>query len=149
MSDLNVMTITGRLVKDAVKKSFPQSGISYAIFDVANNTGFGDYAKANYFKCQLIGRRADSLTQYLTKGQLVSISGELNKNDWTNKEGNLVKDWQLTVDKINLISTGKRPSSDGEFDFDGQDDALTARLKAEANARAANPFDTLQGDIPF
>jgi single-strand DNA-binding protein len=149
MADLNSMTLTGRLVRDAEKKAFP-SGISYLKFDVANNTGYGDYAKVNYFKCLLVGKRADSLGQYLTKGQMVSIEGEMEKNDWTDKDGRTVKDWQLTISDINLIGSanGRKqstPQGQDEFEFDSD---LDKKLKDEANARAKNPFGD-RDDIAF
>jgi single-strand DNA-binding protein len=121
MSDLNSISITARLTKDAVRKEF-RTGTTFAAFDVANNTGFGEYAKVNYFKCILMGKRAESLTQYLRKGTKVAIVGTLEVNDWTNKDGVKVKDWQLKVQDIALLgSSDKTPDM---FDDGGEGDTL-------------------------
>jgi single-strand DNA-binding protein len=131
LSDLNNFCIVARLTKDAVKKTFP-SGTSYATFDVANNTGFGDHAKVNYFKCLLTGKRADSMSQYLVKGKMIAVSGVLETNNWTDNSGKTVKDWQLVVDQIFLMGGGDKKSDATLFDDD--------ELKRQATERAKNPW---------
>jgi len=119
MSDLNNWNGTGRLTKDAVKKTFP-SGTDYLTFDIANNTGYGEHAKCNYFGCILIGKRATSMVQYLIKGKLVALSGTLEKNDWTGQDGKLNKGWQLNINDIVLLGgADKKPVQNDLF---GNDD---------------------------
>jgi len=135
MSDLNNLCITARLTKDSVQRTFT-SGTAYLNFEVVNNTGFGEHAKVNYFKCILIGKRAEALVQYLHKGKLVAINGVLEKNDWTNNEGKLVKDWQITVSDIILLGGKDKPEQGDLFDDEGMGD----ELKRQAKSRASNPF---------
>ena len=133
MSDLNNITFTGRLSASAEKKQF-QTGTSYALFTVANNVGHGDYAVVNWYKCKLIGKRADSLTQYLTKGKLVGICGTQKKNDWTDKDGNLIRDWVIEVTDISLMAASAAQSGgkQGEMDYGEQEESLDDKLKREA-----------------
>jgi len=150
MSDLNSLSVTGRLTADAERRTFPSSGSVYATFSVANNTGFGSYAKVNFFNCKLLGKPAESLLPYLKKGQLVGIVGTLETNDYTNKAGESVKGWQLTVQSISLLGS-KKDSNQSEL---GYDDDLDAKLKAVAQKRygaygkGASPAE-IQEDIPF
>ena len=85
MSDLNRVVVTGRLTRDAEKKT-TASGMAVVRFSLAN--GYrkkdGDQWKdeTNYFDCVFIGSRADSLLQYLKKGRQVAIDGELRQSRW-------------------------------------------------------------------
>jgi len=118
MSDLNNFCITGRLTADAQRKTFGVGGKAFLEFSVANNTGYGEYAKAQFFRCMLLGdKRADSLLQYLTKGKQVALSGELESNDYTSKDGQKVKDWKFKVNNLVLLSSGsqKGQSNGGLF----------------------------------
>lgn len=106
MADINNMTLTGRLVRDAELKYFP-SGAPYLLFSVANNTGYANYAKANFFNCKLVGKSAESLAKYMLKGQFIGLSGELTTDEWTGRDGAKHKDWTLTTTQVNLLG-GKK-----------------------------------------
>ena len=162
MSDLNNVSLTGRLTKDAERKVFPNSGTVYAQFDIANNTGFGQYSKTSYFKCKMIGKGAEAVLPYLKKGQLIGVTGTLESNDWTNQSGQNVKDWLLTTTSVQLLG-GKRDSEQPDLGFakrgyeDGVTYTLDQKLKAQADARAKDPYgknktpvdSNYPDDIPF
>ena len=142
MSDLNVMVVAGRLTKDAVLKTFPQSGKKFLEFNVANNTGYGQYAKVQYFNCMLVGdQRADKLCLYLGKGQQVILEGKLESNNYTNKEGVLVKDWKFLVNELQLVG-GTKQNKGGQVEFEIVDEDLDTKLKREAQERYMNAGGT-------
>ena len=87
MSDINNLTITGRLPRDAEQRA-TQSGTSVLSFSVANSTGYGDKEKTNWFSCSIFGKRAEGkLAQYLTKGTQVTITGEVSLNEYEGQNG--------------------------------------------------------------
>ncbi len=73
---LNVCTFTGRLGRDAEQKYLP-TGTAVLEFNIAVDTGFGDKKRSFWIRCSLFGDRGTKLAQYLTKGQLVGVSGAL------------------------------------------------------------------------
>ena len=153
MSDINNLVITGRLTKDAVRKTFGTGGSAFAEFDVANNVGFGDYAKVGYFKCMLVGeKRAEGLLPYLTKGQLVGLAGELEPNNWTDKEGHTRYDWKFKINNIVLLGS-KKESASNKGTGQGKlfDDSLDKQLKADAQKRYQNhgKSNFNDEDIPY
>lgn len=85
MADLNNVSFTGRLTKDAVKKVLP-TGTGLVTFSLANNTGWGDYAKVLYLECNLWGKQGESLLKYLLKGKQVAVSGTLELQKWTSAQ---------------------------------------------------------------
>ena len=109
------MVLTGRLVRDAELKTFP-SGTAFLSFSIANNTGYGNYAKVSYFNCKLIGKGAEALTKYMLKGQLVGFSGELTANDWTGKDGTKHHDWELTTMSVKLLGGKKETTTPSHTD---------------------------------
>lgn len=138
-TDLNIFACTGRLTNDAELKQF-SSGKSFLKFSVACNTGFGEYAKANFFNCIMVGdKRAQALAPYLVKGKSVAVSGRIEKNDWTDKDGLLRKEFQVQVQELTLLSDGKNSTTDnsGQQTFgyklvDEDEESLDGRLAKEA-----------------
>ena len=76
---LNVCTFTGRLGRDAEPKTL-SSGTSFLEFSIAVDTGYGDKKRSFWLRCSLFGERG-KLSQYLTKGQLIGVSGELSQSE--------------------------------------------------------------------
>jgi single-strand DNA-binding protein len=103
MSDINAFTFTGRLGADAKVKTFP-SGKSMMECSVANNTGYGDYAKTNWLKVKMYGDRVKNISQIFTKGALVGGTGELTTDTWEGKDGLQHTDIVVSVLNLQLLS---------------------------------------------
>ena len=101
MADLNNVSFTGHLTRDADQKVLP-TGTELVAFDIANNTGWGDYAKTLYLTCNLWGKQGKSLKQYLTKGQAVAVSGSLELQKWTSNQDGLEKQ-KLVINARDVI----------------------------------------------
>lgn len=106
MADMNVCTFTGRLCKDAVIEQVGAKGTPIVKFDMANNTGFGNYARTNFFKIQLWGKQGEAIVNYLVKGKLVAVTGVLENNQWTDRDGNKRDSWVLTANNVTLLGGG-------------------------------------------
>jgi single-strand DNA-binding protein len=117
---MNSFSFTGRLTRDSEFRSTP-SGLSVLKFSVANNTGFGDRQKTNYINCVLFGKRAEGrLKEFLKKGQEVAVSGELNLEQYTKKDGTSGASLECNVNSVDLIggkqdSSGKSESGDDDW----------------------------------
>ncbi len=85
MTDLNMIMFVGRLTKDCETR-YSQSGIAVTRFSIANNyrkkSGDQWVDDVNFFDVVLIGKSAESLAQYLTKGRQVCVQGELRQSRW-------------------------------------------------------------------
>jgi single-strand DNA-binding protein len=109
---MNNLSITGRLTRDSEQRYLPD-GTAVLSFSVANNTGYGDKQKTDYFNCSLFGKRADGkLHEYLRKGQEVAISGEVSLNEYQTKEGEKKASLRVRVNDITLVgsSSGSVPA---------------------------------------
>lgn len=130
---LNVCTFSGRLGRDAEQKFLP-NGNPVLEFSIAVDVGFGDRKTSFWIRCSMFGARGEKLAQYLTKGQMVAVSGELNAREYPSG-GATKTSLELRVDKVELL---------------GKSDSAPQRAPEPqprpAAKPAADPFDV---DIPF
>ena len=83
---MNKIILTGNITKDAELR-YTANDKAYSKFSVANNEGYGDNKKTNFFNCTLWGKSAENLNRFLTKGQKVLITGRVELGKYTDKEG--------------------------------------------------------------
>jgi single-strand DNA-binding protein len=87
---------------------------------MAVDDGFGDNKKTIWFRCSLWGKRAESLNQYLTKGQQVVVIGRLshdegNPRTWI-KDGETHASFEMFVSDLKLVGGKKAEQSSGDFE---------------------------------
>lgn len=111
MADINGLFFTGRLSKDAQVKTLP-SGKVVTELDVANNVGFGDYAKTNWLKVKIWGERGANAAPIFKKGCLVGGSGELTTEEYDTKDGTHRTNLIVTVNGLQLLSKPKSDTSE-------------------------------------
>lgn len=133
MSDINNLTITGVLVRDAQKR-FTGNDKPVISFTLANQTGYGDYEKTNWFNCSLFGNRAnsDALANALIKGLKMTVSGQVTLNEYQ-KEG---------VNKANLSVMVN------DLAFGGNSGGGKSKQNQQQQSQPA-PQDDFSDDIPF
>lgn len=112
MSDLNVCTFIGRVTRDAEMTVVGAKNTTIVKWGIANNTGFGQYEKTNFFNCQMWGKAGEAIKQYLVKGKQVAVTGELEDTSWTGNDGVKHQQWTLTVNKISLLADAKNSVRD-------------------------------------
>lgn len=83
---MNKFIVTANLTKDAELR-YTANDKAYSKFSIANNEGYGDNQKTNFFNCTLWGKSAENLNRFLTKGQKVLITGRVELGKYTDKEG--------------------------------------------------------------
>ena len=96
---MNSITIVGGLTRDAEVK-YLSSGDAICNFSVADSMGRDK--RAIYWNCSLFGKRAEAPSQYLTKGQSVTVVGTITEREWSDKEGNKLKSMDVRVNDVAL-----------------------------------------------
>lgn len=96
---MNNITVAGTLGRDCELK-YLQNGDAIANFSIADS--MGKDKGTIWWNCTLYGKRAESLSQYLTKGQAVTVSGSVTEREWTDKEGSKRKNMDVRVNDIAL-----------------------------------------------
>ena len=93
---MKTITIAGGITRDAVNRT-TQDGDNVTSFSVAVSEGFGDKKRSLYFDCSMWGKRGSSLSQYLTKGSRVAVSGELSTREHDGKTYLTVRASEVTL----------------------------------------------------
>lgn len=129
---MNVITVAGTLGKDSELKQL-NSGDYICNFSVADSQGRDK--PTIWWNCGLYGKRAESLSQYLVKGQAVTVSGTVSEREWTDKEGNKRKSMDVRVNDVALQG--------------GRKDAEPQQERQRPAAKPQQSFDDMEDDIPF
>ena len=112
MADLNHVVLIGRLMRDAQLK-YTVDGKAVCKFSVAVNrrrkNGDQWVDEANFFDIVLWGKQAESLNQYLVKGKMIEIDGELWQDRWEQDGQNRSK-VEIVASNVQLLSSGKTQS---------------------------------------
>ncbi|MDR2160453.1 MAG: single-stranded DNA-binding protein [Treponema sp.] len=153
MADLNHVTIIGRLTRDAELK-YISSGQAVCKFSIASNyrKKDGDQWKdeANFFDIVLWGRQGETLNQYLVKGKMVGVEGELRQDRWQQDGQNRSK-VEIVASNIQLLSSsntggGGSPGGGQSQQWNRDGAAAPAAGTREPEAPAGDGFTD---DIPF
>lgn len=121
---INKVIITGNLTREPELRR-TQGGMAILSFGVAVNdrrrsqeTGeWEDYA--NFVDCTMFGNRAESLSNYLSKGTKVAIEGKLRWSQWE-RDGQKRSKLEVIVDELEFMSSRDRQQSaqDDMYDDD-------------------------------
>lgn len=101
---MNVICIAGQLGKDAELRHTP-NGDAVANFSIADQQGKDK--EPVWWPCALFGKRAESLSKYLVKGQAVTISGSVFTNAYKDKQGVDRISYNVRVNDV-ALQGGKR-----------------------------------------
>lgn len=135
---MNSITIAGQLGKDAEVR-YMSNGDPVCTFSVADNQGKDK--QTIWWRCSLLGKRAESLSQYLTKGQAVTVSGIFTERDYTDKDGAQKKAQEVRVNDVALQG--------GRKDAEPRQAAPARQQAPQRQRQPANDFSDMDSDIPF
>ena len=140
---MNNWNFTGHCAADAETR-YSKSGDAIVSFSVAVKSGFGDKATTTWARCSMFGSRGTAVSEFLTKGQLVGVSGEASLREYDKKDGSKGASLEVRVNDLTLL--GKR-------DSDAQHSAPAAppRQAPQQQAKPADSggFGDFDPEIPF
>ena len=111
MADLNNFSCTGRLTRDAETKTIGAKGSVLTEFDIANNTGYGQYASTQFFRVNVWGQSGQALLQYLKKGKQIAVSGLLENKSYMGRDNVRHDCWTITTNNITLLADARNQST--------------------------------------
>ena len=125
---MNKILLTGRLVKDAEMSFLPGTGMPKITFTLAIDRAYQkdkNNKKVDFIPCEQIGKHVEKLAQYLTKGKMIGIEGELNIDQFE-KDGQKKSFTKVKVDRLEFLGGSKQEDHDptGKFKEVLDDDDL-------------------------
>ena len=104
---MNKIMLIGRLTADPdirIKGQTQWAKFSLAVDRRFKKEGAPD---ADFFNCVAFGKLAELLNMYVFKGSKIAITGEMNQDNYTDKEGNKKYSWQVVVSEMDFCESKK------------------------------------------
>jgi len=151
MADLNHVVLIGRLTRDAELKSIA-SGQAVCKFSIAVNrrrkSGDQWEDEPNFFDIVVWGRQGESLHQYLVKGKMVAVDGELRQDRWQQDGQNRSK-VEVVANYLQLLGGGPGNTSNGNQSGNYSPPQHQQGHNWQGQANSSPPEDKFADDIPF
>lgn len=106
--NMNKVILMGRLTRDPeVRYSQGASQTAVARFSVAVDRRFKRDGEpdADFFNCTAFGKQAEFVEKYLHKGTKILLSGRIQNDNYTNKDGQMVYSVRVIVEEIEFAES--------------------------------------------
>jgi single-strand DNA-binding protein len=147
MSDINRVTLVGRLTRDPELRALP-SGMSVLNLGLAVNGRQKDQGgnwidKPNFFDVKVFGAQADMLANHLAKGRRVGVDGRLDWSSWEAQDGSKRSKVEVVASAVQFLD------SRGEGGEGGGGGGGNQFVPAGASGGSDADFQGSDDDIPF
>ena len=143
---MNNWNFTGHCAADAETR-YSKSGDAIVSFSVAVKSGFGDKATTTWARCSMFGNRGTAVSEFLTKGQLVGVCGEVTLREYDKKDGSKGASLEVRVNDLTLLG---RRDSDAQHSAPAAPSRQAAPARPQQSGGAQGGFgDFGDDDIPF
>ena len=115
---MNKVILMGRLTRDPeVRYSQGASQTAIARFSIAVDRRFKREGEpdADFFNCTAFGKQAEFVERYLRKGTKMVVIGSLQNNNYTNRDGQTVRDVQIVVDELEFAESKNASGNNDNF----------------------------------
>ena len=105
---MNKVLMIGRLTRDPeVRYSQGTNQMAIARFSIAVDRRWKREGEpdADFFNCTAFGKQAEFIEKYLHKGTKVLISGRVQNDNYTNKDGQKVYAVQIMIEEIEFAES--------------------------------------------
>ncbi|GEM02878.1 single-strand DNA-binding protein [Halolactibacillus halophilus] len=136
---LNRVVLVGRLVKDPDLR-YTQSGKAVANFTIAVNKPFTNQngeREADFINCVIWNKPAENLANYMSKGQMIGVDGNLQTRSYDGQDGKRVFVTEVLAGSVQFLES-KKNSKQEAVDY-----------PRTAPQTQNEPIDISDDDLPF
>lgn len=153
---LNTVQLIGHVGRDPEVR-YTASGSAVAHLSVATSEKWADRSTGErrehteWHRVTFFGRTAEVAGQYVRKGALIFVAGQLRTNTWTDSDGVERYTTGIRGDTLRLLSRNEGSGQNTYPDADGQERRSTTRHQSSAKdiPDRVTSFDDMTDDIPF
>ena len=116
---MNKVILSGGVTKDA-ELNFLTNGTPKMMFNLAVERSYQkdkNNKKVDFITCELFGKSAENLCQYITKGKQIMVEGELNIDQYE-KDGEKRSFTKIKVDRIEFQKGGGSSNTEKKTNTD-------------------------------
>lgn len=149
---MNKVILMGRLTRDPeVRYSQGANQTAVARFSIAVDRRFKREGEpdADFFNCTSFGKQAEFVERYLHKGTKVVLSGRVQNDNYTNKDGQMVYSVRIMVDEIEFAESKNAAGGNGGGNNGGYTGGGSAPAASGAGDGFMNIPDGIEEELPF
>jgi len=132
---MNVVALIGRMVADPELKYTP-SGIAVTTFTIAVDRRFKNESgekQADFFDVVAWRQRAEYASNYLVKGQRVSVEGSLQQRNWVQQDGQKRSKIEVVAENLQGLDRPQGNQAGGAPSKDEQAVSAPPAVEAESD----------------
>ena len=141
---MNKIILMGRLTRDPEMRTSGSTQICRYSLAVDRRFRREGEPEADFFNCTAFGKSAEFAEKYFRQGTKILISGRIQSDNYTNKDGQKVYSWQVIVDDQEFAeSKNASNASAGSTSSQPRPDA------SNAGSGFVDIKDGIEEDLPF
>lgn len=137
---MNKIILLGRLCRDPeVRYSQGENSMAIARFTLAVNRRYKreNEPEADFFNCTAFGKQAEFVQNYLKQASKILVTGRVQNDNYTNKEGQKVYSVQIMAEELEFAESK------------GNSDAGTQQQATPAQTQNDGWGSIPEGELPF
>lgn len=118
---MNKVILIGRLAKDPEMKYLAQTGNAVSKFSLAVDRAYmkDGQKQTDFFNIVVWGKQAENVANYLTKGSLIALDGEIQNRSYENNNGEKRYITEIVASRVKFLSKANGGSDNGTVQDDG------------------------------
>lgn len=133
---MNCINLVGRLTRDPELRR-TSGGTPVASFTLAVDRDYaskeGGERETDFIDCVVWRNTAEFVSKYMTKGRMVAVSGRLEVRNWTDKEGNKRRSYEVQAENVYFVDSKRN-------DDNASRPPVPAEPSAEPVQNGGNPY---------
>ena len=140
---MNKIILMGRLTRDPEMRS--GNGTQVCRYTLAVDRRFKRDGEpdADFFNCTVFGKSAEFAEKYFRQGTKLLITGRIQSDNYTNKDGQKVYSWQVLVDEQEFAESTNAAAAGSSAPSQPRPNA------ADAGSGFVDIADGIEEDLPF
>ena len=142
---MNKLILMGRLTRDPEVRYGGANNNAIARFSIAVDRRFkrDGQPTADFFNCTAFGKLGEFVEKYLRKGTKIVLDGEIQNNNYQNKEGQTVYGFQVIANSIEFAES-KRAAEESR-----QEVQSTQSASKDLGGDGWAHLDDIDDELPF
>lgn len=112
---MNKVVLIGRVSKDIDLKFLPGDGKAIAKFTLAVTRKYKK-DEADFINCTVFGKQAETIAQYVTKGQQLAVEGRIQTGSYEAQDGTKRYTTDVIVEGFDFIGGSKKNNTNNDIE---------------------------------
>ena len=115
---MNSVVLIGRLAQDPELRYIAGTGMPVATFTLAVSREFTNKKgerEVDFIDIQAWNKQAETVANYLKKGNMVSVNGSIRVETYTDKEGNRRRSFRINASRVEFLITDRQPKTTNQM----------------------------------